>query len=99
MTRSAAVGKHSTQVPLIRYSRAVPRSSAKTNPTAASCFRWRTRGLPDGDGRDDLPDGHRLAAAGQQRDDLRPGPVGQSLEPGRVGVGVSAVGRFCVLHR
>src|ERR1019366_8582238 len=40
MTRSAAVGKHSTQVPLIRYSRAVPRSSARTKPTAASCWRW-----------------------------------------------------------
>ena len=40
MTRSAAVGKHSTQLSLIRYSRAVPRSSASTNPTAASCFRW-----------------------------------------------------------
>ena len=34
------MGKHSTQLPLIRYSRAVPRSSARTNPTAASCFRW-----------------------------------------------------------
>ena len=40
MTRSAAVGKHSTQLSLIRYSRAVPRSSASTNPTAASYLRW-----------------------------------------------------------
>ena len=32
------MGKHSTQLPLIRYRREVPRSSASTNPTAAS---WR----------------------------------------------------------
>ena len=39
ITRSAAVGKQSTQLPLIRYRRDVPRSSASTNPTAASCRR------------------------------------------------------------
>src|SRR6204780_1149005 len=38
ITRSAAVGKQSTQASLIRYRRLVPRSSASTNLTAAS---WR----------------------------------------------------------
>src|SRR5262249_58217728 len=39
ITRSAAVGKQVTQLSLIRYRRDVPRSSARTNPTAASCRR------------------------------------------------------------
>ena len=39
MTRSAAVGKASTHSLLIRYRRDVPRSSASTKPTAASCRR------------------------------------------------------------
>jgi hypothetical protein len=65
MTWSAAAGKHSTQLSLIRYNRAVPRSSASTNPNGGELFQVSGHGgLPGSDGLDDLPDGHRLTGTG-----------------------------------
>ena len=60
----------------------------------------RDGGLADLDGLDDLAHVHRRATAGQQRDDLHPGGVGQGLEPGGVLDGCGAVERpFLRMYR
>src|SRR5580700_1230896 len=60
----------------------------------------RNGGLADIDGGDDLPDVHRRSAAGQQRDDLDPGGVGERPEPGGVLGGGGPVERLSrLIHR
>ena len=57
-------------------------------------------GLDHVDGGDDLAHVHRRAAAGEQRDDLDPGGVGERLEPGGVLGRGSPVERLgSVIHR